>query len=56
MFSFDGESIHPPEILFNQQKDPDDKNLITGIFLLIEEFPRRMYAFLIKKETNTKGF
>jgi hypothetical protein len=30
MFSFDGESIHPLEILFNQQKDPGDKKLITG--------------------------
>jgi len=35
---------------------PGDKKLITGIFLFIEDFPRRMYASPIKKKTNAKVF
>jgi len=35
---------------------PGDKKFITGIFLFIEDFPRRMYASPIKKKTNAKVF
>lgn len=37
MFSFDDESIHLNEYLFNKQKNPGDKFFITG---------RQVFSFL----------